>query len=81
MHIHSVDFKEAIEILAKEIGVNYSDFKNYNPKITKDLDEIKDILKYSKDHFISKLNDQEGADAIKYLKKEIFQIKLMHILR
>ncbi len=69
MHIHSVDFKEAIEILAKEIGVNYSDFKNYNPKITKDLDEIKDILKYSKDHFISKLNDQEGADAIKYLQK------------
>ena len=69
MEINSVDFKEATEILAKEIGVNYSDFSNYNPKINNEYEDIKNILNISKDYFISLLNSQEGLEVKKYLEK------------
>ena len=69
MEINSVDFKEATEILKKEIGVNYSDFSNYNPKINNEYEDIKNILNISKDYFISLLNSQEGLEVKKYLEK------------
>ena len=49
--LNSIDFKEALEILAKEIGVNYSDYSNNNSEVSKEYHEIKEILNLSKEYF------------------------------
>ena len=69
MQMESVEFKEALQILAKELGVNYSDYNNFSIENIKEYDEIKNILELSKNYFISSLNSSEGLEVQKYLEK------------
>ena len=69
MQKESVEFKEALEVLCKEIGINFSDYNNFSVKNIKEYDEIKNILELSKNYFISDLNSSEGFEIQKYLEK------------
>ena len=69
MQIESVEFKEALEILAKELGINFSDYNNFSSENIKEYNEIKNILELSKNYFISGLNNSEGLEVKKYLEK------------
>ncbi len=68
MQINAIDFKEALELLAKEIGVNYSDYSSQNSKSSKEYAEIKEILTLSNNYFKNNLEDKDGEKVKKYLK-------------
>jgi len=69
MQIESIEFKEALEVLSREIGIDYSNYNNFNVKNKEEYNEIKNILELSKNFFISDLDSTEGLEVKKYLEK------------
>ena len=69
MQKDSVEFKDALKILANEAGINLYDYGNYEKKITKETINIKNILHLSKNYFIENLNSKSGLKIREYIAK------------
>ena len=75
MEKESIDFKEAIKILASEAGINISDYSFKNKKISKEELKLKEILEISKDYFKINFNSTSGDKVKNYLEKRKISIK------
>jgi len=69
MQKESVDFKEALKILASEAGINIADYGGYEKKISKESIDAQNIVDDSKSYFVKNLNSPSGAKVIDYLRK------------
>ena len=61
MQKESVDFKEALKILAAEAGINIRDYGGFEKKVTKESIDAHNIVDVSKNHFVSILNSSLGG--------------------
>ena len=75
MEKESIDFKEAIKILASEAGINISDYSFKNKKISKEELKLKEILEISKDYFKINFNSTSGDKVKNYLEKRKISLK------
>ena len=75
MEKESIDFKEAIKILASEAGINISDYSFKNKKISKEELKLKEILEVSKDYFKINFNSTSGDKVKNYLEKRKISLK------
>ena len=69
MQKESVDFKEALKLLASEAGINIADYGGYEKKISKESINAQNIVDDSKSYFVKNLNSPSGAKVIDYLRK------------
>ena len=69
MQKESVDFKEALKLLASEAGINIADYGGYEKKISKESINAQNIVDDSKSYFVKNLNSPSGAKVIEYLRK------------
>ena len=69
MQNESVDFKEALKILAAEAGINISDYGGFEKKVTKESIDAHNIVEVSKNYFVSILNSSSGLKVREYLKQ------------
>ena len=75
MEKESIDFKEAIKILASEAGINISDYSFKDKKISKEELKLKEILEISKDYFKINFNSTSGDKVKNYLEKRKISLK------
>jgi len=75
MQLDSLDFMDALEFLAKEIGVSFSDYRSFSKEENKNFKEIKGVIESSKDYFVDCLYLEEGQRVRNYLKKRNISIK------
>ena len=75
MEKESIDFKEAIKILASEAGINISDYSFKNKKISKEELKLKEVLEISKDYFKINFNSTSGDKVKNYLEKRKISLK------
>ena len=69
MQKDSIEFKDALKILANEAGINLHDYGNYEKKISKETINIKNVLHLSKNYFIENLNSKSGLQIREYIAK------------
>ncbi|MDB9762023.1 DNA primase [Alphaproteobacteria bacterium] len=67
MQKESIEFKEALKVLASEAGINISDYGGYEKKVTKESIDAQNIVDISKNYFIKNLNAPSGVKVIEYL--------------
>ncbi len=69
MQKESIEFKEAIKLLASEAGINLLDYGGYEKKITKESLDARNIVEISKNYFVNILNSSSGIKVREYLKQ------------
>ena len=69
MQKESIEFKEALKVLASEAGINIADYGGYEKKVTKESVDAQNIVEVSKNYFVKKLNTLSGAKIIEYLSQ------------
>ena len=69
MQKESMEFKEAIKLLALEAGINLLDYGGYEKKITKESLDAFNIVEISKNYFVNILNSSSGIKVRDYLKQ------------
>ena len=67
MQKESIEFKEALKILASEAGINISDYGGYEKKVTKESIDAQNIVDISKNYFVKNLNAPSGVKVREYL--------------
>ena len=67
MQKESIEFKDALKILASDAGINIADYGGYEKKITKESIDAQNIVDVSKNYFVKKLNTHSGTKVIEYL--------------
>ena len=75
MEKESVDFKEAIKVLASEAGINISNYSFKDKQISKEELKLKKILEISKDYFKINFNTTSGDKVKIYLGKRKISLK------
>ena len=67
MQKESIEFKEALKVLASEAGINISDYGGYEKKVTKESIDAQNIVDISKNYFVKNLNAPSGVKVREYL--------------
>ncbi|PPR16995.1 MAG: DNA primase [Alphaproteobacteria bacterium MarineAlpha9_Bin3] len=68
MQKESIDFKETLQILASEIGVNIENYSLKDKKISEDEKNFKNIYEFSKVFFNNNFNNESANQVKIYLK-------------
>ena len=68
MQKESIDFKETLQILASEIGVNIENYSLKDKKISEDEENFKNIYEFSKVFFNNNFNNESANQVKIYLK-------------
>ena len=69
MQKESIDFKEALKLLASEAGINLLDYAGYKNKISKESIDAYNVVEFSKDYFVNNLNASSGISVRDYLSQ------------
>ena len=69
MQKESIDFKEALKLLASEAGINLLDYAGYKNKISKESIDAHNVVEFSKDYFVNNLNASSGISVRDYLSQ------------
>ncbi|MBT3938503.1 MAG: DNA primase, partial [Pelagibacterales bacterium] len=69
MQKESIDFKEALKLLASEAGINVLDYAGYKNKISKESIEAHNVVEFSKNYFVKNLNSSSGKLVRDYLSQ------------
>ncbi|MDG2268203.1 MAG: DNA primase [Alphaproteobacteria bacterium] len=69
MQKESIDFKEALKLLASEAGINLLDYAGYKNKISKESIDAHNLVEFSKDYFVNNLNASSGISVRDYLSQ------------
>jgi DNA primase len=75
MQKESIEFKEAIKLLASEAGVNAANYSFKDKQISKEEINSKDILEDSKDYFKKNFNSISAEKVKIYLQKRKISLK------
>ncbi|MBC8307364.1 MAG: DNA primase [Pelagibacterales bacterium] len=69
MQKESIDFREALKLLASEAGINLLDYAGYKNKISKESIDAHNVVEFSKDYFVNNLNASSGISVRDYLSQ------------
>ena len=69
MQKESIDFREALKLLASEAGINLLDYAGYKNKISKESIDAHNVIEFSKDYFVNNLNTSSGTSVRDYLSQ------------
>ena len=69
MQKESIDFREALKLLASEAGINLLDYAGYKNKISKESIDAHNVIEFSKDYFVNNLNASSGISVRDYLSQ------------
>ena len=69
MQKESIDFKEALKLLASEAGINLEDYAGYKNKISKESIDAHNVVEFSKNYFVKNLDSSSGIPVRNYLSQ------------
>ena len=69
MQKESIDFKEALKLLASEAGINLEDYAGYKNKISKESIDAHNVVEFSKNYFVKNLDSSSGIPVKNYLSQ------------
>lgn len=75
MQKESIEFKDAIKLLASEAGVDVANYSFKEKKLSKEEINVQNILEVSKDYFKNNFNSSSSKKAQIYLEKRKISIK------